>query len=270
MAQFTLEQLAEIERRIAVQVGVQSTQFGSILQDGRAQVEEARSLLSTHVQSIASHEQELHNNADRVSGLVEQLNAKEAQLSQLNAGVTAFAAQQAALAVTAAEKASQQDAQAAEQAAGLERLTRQTEDALTKLDQSLHGFDAKLASAVENCKTGAIAEIEVLRGQMYTYSVGAKAEITEIVAAISSGQGAGFKGGFGKGFGGDTGKGSDSGFGKGVDRKELAVWKLPDDVTKIQWRHWANAVDLQLEAVHNWRHADIVLNRIEVRGPDRR
>ena len=83
----------------------------------------------------------------------------------------------------------------------LEDLTlsraRQTEEALTKLDQALQGFDAKHASAVQDCKTGAVSEIEVLRTQMYTYSVGAKAEITEIVAAISSGQGAGFKGGFG-------------------------------------------------------------------------
>ena len=141
MAQFTIEQIAEIERRIAVFGAVQATQLNAVLTDWRAQVEEARALLAAHAETIQTHNDELHRSSDRVTELVTQLNAKESQLSQLNSGVTAFAAQQAALAVTAAEKASQQDAQAAEQAAGLERLTRQTEEALTKLDQSLHGFD---------------------------------------------------------------------------------------------------------------------------------
>jgi hypothetical protein len=154
-----------------------------------------------------------------------------------------------------------------EQIAEIERriqvfqLTRQTEEALTKLDQSLLGIDVKLVNAAEECKTGAVGEIEVLRSQMYTYSVGAKAEITEIVAAIKSGKGTDAKGG--KGFGCDMGKGFDTGFGKGADRKEVAVWKLPDDVSKTQFRHWMNAVDLQLEAVHGWRHADLILNRVK-------
>ena len=33
------------------------------------------------------------------------------------------------------------------------------------------------------------------------------------------------------------GNGFDTGYGKGVDRKEVAIWKLPDDVSKIQFRH---------------------------------
>ena len=49
----------------------------------------------------------------------------------------------------------------------------------------------------------------------------------------------------------------------GIDKKEVAVWKLPEDVTKIQYRHWSNAVDIQLEAVHSWSCADYVLNRVK-------
>ena len=97
---------------------------------------------------------------------------------------------------------------------------------------------------------------------MYTYSVGAKAEI---IAILKPGKGADSNGGggFGKGFDGGFGKGFDGGFGKGVDRKEVAVWKLPDEVSKVRFRHWLNALDSQLEAVHGWRHADIVLNRVK-------
>ena len=170
MAQFTLEQLAEIERRIQVHVGVQAVQFGQILADGRAQVEEARAFLGTH-------DQELHANADRVTNLVEQLNAKEGALAQLTKGISDFATQQEAQALDVGAKA-------AAQSAGLERLTRQNEAAMTKLDQALLGFGAKSVNAVEECKTFAVGEIDVLRSQMYTYSVGAKAEINEIIGVL--------------------------------------------------------------------------------------
>ena len=34
-------------------------------------------------------------------------------------------------------------------------------------------------------------------------------------------------------------------------------------MTNIQYRHWSNAVDLQLEAVHSWNCADYILNRVK-------
>ena len=47
-ATFTVEQIAEIERRISVHVGVQSVEFGGFLSQGAAQVAEARALLVRH------------------------------------------------------------------------------------------------------------------------------------------------------------------------------------------------------------------------------
>ena len=130
------------------------------------------------------------------------MNAKEKELAQLTQGITDFAKNQDAQALDVSEKA-------AAQSAGLELLTRQTEEALTKLDQALLGIDTKLVNAVEECKTGVVSEIDALRNQMYTYSVGAKAEINEIIGVLKSGKGADAKGagGFGKGFGGDMGNG---------------------------------------------------------------
>ena len=113
MANFTDEQIAEIERRISVHVGVQSEQFGGFLRDGAVQVEETRAILGTH-------NQELHDNADRVTRLVAQVNEKEAELAQLTQSIKDFATKQDAQAVDVSEKA-------AVQSAGLERLTRQTE-----------------------------------------------------------------------------------------------------------------------------------------------
>ena len=66
------------------------------------------------------------------------------------------------------------------------------------------------------------------------------------------------------GFGG----GSDVKFGeggdreKGIDKKEIAVWKLPEEVDKTAFRHWIEAVDMQLELVHGLKFASFVLNHV--------
>ena len=68
------------------------------------------------------------------------------------------------------------------------------------------------------------------------------------------------------GGGGDgEGKGGSSGEGKGstrIDKKDTAVWKLPDDLDKLSFRHWVDAVDQQLEAVHGFKHASFVMKEI--------
>ena len=47
---------------------------------------------------------------------------------------------------------------------------------------------------------------------------------------------------------------------RGIDKKEIAVWKLPEgDVDKIAFRHWVEAMDVQLELVNDWRYASFVL-----------
>ena len=41
------------------------------------------------------------------------------------------------------------------------------------------------------------------------------------------------------------------------------MWRLADSTDKASFRHWIEAVDVQLEHVHKWRHSDYVLNRVE-------
>ena len=48
----------------------------------------------------------------------------------------------------------------------------------------------------------------------------------------------------GQGTSGGFGKGSPHGKQKGVDKKEIAVWKLPEELDKAAFRHWVDAVDL--------------------------
>ena len=79
-------------------------------------------------------------------------------------------------------------------------------------------------------------------------------EIAEITETLRSGKGPSSTA--------SAGGHSPSG-GFGVDKKEVAVWKLLEDVTKVQFRQWGNAMDIQLEAIHGWKCADYVLNRIK-------
>ena len=38
-------------------------------------------------------------------------------------------------------------------------------------------------------------------------------------------------------------------------------------MSKVQYRHWLSAVDIQLEAVHGWSCSDYIFNRVK-RCPD--
>ena len=56
-----------------------------------------------------------------------------------------------------------------------------------------------------------------------------------------------------------------SGEGQGstrIDKKNIAVWKLPEDLDKLSFRHWVDAVDQQLEAVHGFKHASFAMKEI--------
>ena len=48
----------------------------------------------------------------------------------------------------------------------------------------------------------------------------------------------------------------------GIDKKEVAVWKLLDQISEAVFRHWFDAVDLQLEAEHHSPFLEIQLDKI--------
>ena len=47
------------------------------------------------------------------------------------------------------------------------------------------------------------------------------------------------------------------------DKKELSVWKIPENVAKPDFRHWLDTVDIQLEAIHGFQFPDLVLEKIK-------
>ena len=66
--------------------------------------------------------------------------------------------------------------------------------------------------------------------------------------------------------GGRSEGGRSLGEGKGaglmVDKKDVAVWKLPDAVGKPDFRHWCDTVHMNLEAVHRFVYPEIVLDKV--------
>ena len=64
------------------------------------------------------------------------------------------------------------------------------------------------------------------------------------------------KGGSGH-FGESSGKGKST-----LDKKEVNVWKLPESLSKADFRFWLDAVDTQLEAIHVFSKPEIVLAHV--------
>ena len=48
-----------------------------------------------------------------------------------------------------------------------------------------------------------------------------------------------------------------------IDKKEVSVWKVSDNVSKPDFRHWLDSVDLQLEAIHGFVCPDLVLDKVK-------
>ena len=46
------------------------------------------------------------------------------------------------------------------------------------------------------------------------------------------------------------------------DKKDLAVWKLAEDVSKGAFRHWVEAVGNNLEGIHGWSYPDVILDLV--------
>lgn len=49
---------------------------------------------------------------------------------------------------------------------------------------------------------------------------------------------------------------------KSIDKQNVPVWKLPEEPDKMLFRHWLDAVDMNSEMVHGFKHASLVLNQI--------
>ena len=46
------------------------------------------------------------------------------------------------------------------------------------------------------------------------------------------------------------------------DKKDLAVWKLADKASKLDFRHWVDAVDINLECIYGLNNPEVMLDLV--------
>ena len=236
---FTPAQQEYIGNTIKLAITEMEMKVGGILGQAEAMQTEMKGI-------IQNHETELIKNSDRVTQLVTQANDAQLKLEGSTAKIDDADAKLKSSETFVNDlmaKLRTFEANFEEHRTQLTKLNSDTETAVL-------GLDVKLQSAVAATRADVQTEFNNQNEKLHIFCNGIKAEVQANVSGNGGGKGTGLDGKAG-------GKGS------GIDKKEVAVWKLPEDVTKIQYRHWSSAVDLQLEAVHSWNCADYILNRVK-------
>ena len=221
-------------------------QFGNFLKMGEAQVAEVKAVVENHNNAIRDNNQritDLVNSTNASFGVQHQKTETAlAQTQDLDGRVQAALAQTQDL-----------DGRVQVQFQKTEVVLAQAQDLDTRMKQLVTEMDAyadraqaamvAMDNSAAKTKTETMEEFVKMRQNIETWFDGLQAR------AGSGGEGPP------RGSGGGA-------FRSSVDKKEIAVWKLPEDVDKINFRHWLDSVDMQLEMVHNFKHANILLNRI--------
>ena len=69
-----------------------------------------------------------------------------------------------------------------------------------------------------------------------------------------------------KALGGTGGKGSggkEEQRSPAVDRTEIADWKLPVGVSKLEFRHWIDTIDTNFDAALGFKYTEVVLDKVK-------
>ena len=113
-----------------------------------------------------------------------------------------------------------------------------------EFDVNVANRSAAFTAQFDELKAKMIKNFEVLRQELYTWSKSVEDKFGSL--------------------GGPPGLGerySTSGRSK-LDKKELSVWRLEDNVEKLKFRHWVEAIENNLEQVQGWDRASEILDRV--------
>ena len=128
---------------------------------------------------------------------------------------------------------------------------RQETKTLSEQNVELGGSWAKLNGDLVTAFDEQTAKISSVREEMSNWAKDHKVDILRLLqrdgspAVASRGQ-----------------SGSADGRTLSVDKKELSVWKLPDQVTKHEFCHWLDAIDTNLAAAQHIEYPEVVLDNV--------
>ena len=233
---------AEVQTMIAsaVQAAVADidTRFGAILQS-QVSRQQAETALVTIIDDAKS---EFESSRQRTSDLIEGFNAQFEQHKKVIEGIVAdFQGSSAALASSTQEARVETKTLKEELVAMEAQHTKLRSDLSTEFGQQT-------------------ARVQAARDDMSAWAEQHK--VTVMTMLQQAGSGGSMDQGKGQGQGQAQG-----GKGPSIDKKEVSVWKLPDQVSKQEFRHWLDAVDTYLSAAQNFEFPEVVLDRVR-RHPD--
>ena len=201
--------------------------------------QEVRNEIEAHKQVMEAHHTALQDQDRRTSELLQQQNVKNQQV------VEEFGIHKEEMRVQRNELTEQQRKQqvifdgSQELEARLSALTNQVQALGTDAKQAIDKVDMDRQNLFSACEK----EFAGLKEQMNRWFITAK----ESHDAGGSGRG------------GAMGHGASA---TKLDKKELAPWKLPEDLDKTAFRHWIDTVEMSLELLHGWKIPNLVLNHV--------
>ena len=216
------------------------TRFGAILQS-QVSRQQAETALVTIIDDAKS---EFESSRQRTSDLIEGFNAQFEQHKKVIEGIVSdFQGSSAALASSTQEA----------------RVETKT---LTEELVAMEAQHTKLRSDLSTEFGQQTARVQAARDDMSAWAEQHKVTVMTMLQQAGSG------GSMDQGKGQGQGQGqAQGGKGPSIDKKEVSVWKLPDQVTKQEFRHWLDAVDTYLSAAQTFEYPEVVLDRVR-RHPD--
>ena len=119
--------------------------------------------------------------------------------------------------------------------------------------KDIEAYALELKTQIEKVTHESTIQIEAVKSKASDWSVKFKASV---VGLLDAGAGLGESGG-------KRGGKDQQSMSPTVDRKGVAVWKLPEHVSKQEFRHWVDTIDTNLDAPHGFNYLEMVLDKVK-------
>jgi len=202
--------------------------------------------LDTEQQRVVQHADE---QVERVNVIVNDINTTKGQITTLFGVIEEKMKENDQKLLTVPEltdKLAEKTEQIATLFTETQKFAVKSEQDLVALNQKTADFANKITVDLESAKVVLLAETTKLRDDIVIWSDG---YVLRVETMVKSGD---FK--FERGSSAPKAK---------FDKKEVSVWQIPAGVSKPDFRHWADSIDIQLEAVHGFVFPDLVLEKVK-------
>ena len=131
--------------------------------------------------------------------------------------------------------------------------TRELNEKNAKIRADLDTLAVELKTQIDSTKANSAVQIEAVKNEASAWAEQFRSNLYSIMEA---GNRSGRPGGKGSG-------GQDEQKSPAVDRKEVAVWKFPVGVSKLEFRHWIDTIDTNFDAAMGFKYPEVVLDKVK-------